>query len=199
MNYDTLFLTHNISVTIFVVIYLVKTVLLLAGKKEGLASVTKITKVPEMIVSVLFLVTGVWMLTQMPEIKTLLIVKIVVVLVAIPIAIVGFKKQNKALGALAFVMIVGVYGLAEMSKKPVNKAAASVDGKEIYSANCASCHGDDGKAGILGAYDLSATTLDKNGMVEVVKNGKERMAPYKGVLTDEQIAAVCDYVMTLKK
>ncbi len=199
MKYDTLYDIHKISVMIFVAIYLVKTTLLLVNAK-ALASMTRITKVPEMIVSFLFLATGVWMLTQMPEIKTLLIVKIAVVLVSIPVAVIGFKKQNKALGVLAFVMIVGAYGLAEMSKKPANKAASSaVDGKEIYTANCTKCHGDDGKAGIMGAYDLTASTLDKNGMMEVVKNGKERMAAWKGALTDEQISAVCDYVMTLKK
>lgn len=199
MNYDTIFQTHKISVIIFLLIYLVKTALLLLNKKQALASATKITKVPEMIVSLLFLATGVYMVTQVPEIKTLLIVKIAVVLVSIPVAIIGFKKQNKMLALLSFIMIVTAYGLAEMSKKPAKSVTASAEGKEIYAANCAKCHGDDGKLALMGASDLSVSALDKNGIFDVVKSGRQRMVGYKDALTDEQISAVSDYVLSLKK
>ncbi|MES2395188.1 MAG: SirB2 family protein, partial [Bacteroidota bacterium] len=89
--------THLLSVILFLLIYLIKTVLLLSNKNEGLAKFTKVVKVPEMIVSTLFLVTGIYLLTQIPEIKTLLIIKIVAVLISIPLAIIGFKKKNKVL------------------------------------------------------------------------------------------------------
>ena len=88
-------LTHLLVVVLFILIYLIKTTLLLLNKQETLMKFSKMVKVPEMIVSILFLVTGIYMLTQVPEIKSLLIIKIVAVFLSIPLAVIGFKKQNK--------------------------------------------------------------------------------------------------------
>ena len=86
--------THKLVVVLFLLIYIIKTVLLLIGKTENLEVFTKKVKVPEMIISFLFLVTGAVMLFQLPEIKTLLIIKIVAVFASIPLAVVGFKKKR---------------------------------------------------------------------------------------------------------
>ena len=67
--------THFVVVTIFFLIYLIKTILLVANKKEQLQNFTKKIKVLEMIVSFLFLGTGIYMMTQV-EITSLLIIKI---------------------------------------------------------------------------------------------------------------------------
>ncbi|MFY9309263.1 MAG: SirB2 family protein [Bacteroidia bacterium] len=189
--------THLLSVILFLLIYLVKTALLLANKEDGLAKFTKAVKIPEMIISTLFLVTGVYMLTQIPEIKSLMIIKIIVVLASIPLAVIGFKKKNKALASISLLMIVAAYGLAEMSKKP-SSVKATV-GAEIYSVSCARCHGDDGKLGLLGAPDLSASAMDLATRIEIIKNGKGAMTPFAGVLTEEQIKAVAEYSEGLKK
>ena len=206
--------THFAVVTIFLLIYLIKTFLLLTDKKEQLAKFTKSVKVPEMIVSFLFLATGIYLLIPLIKIdavSTLLIIKIVIVLASIPIAVVGFKKQNKMLALLAFIMIVAAFGLGEVSYKErlhptttndnVAKPAdgLSADGQQIYSANCAKCHGDDGKAGILGASDLSVSAMDANVKLEIVKNGKGTMPAFAGQLSEEQIGAVVGYIQTLKK
>src|ERR1700739_3126655 len=108
--------THFVVVTIFFLIYLIKTILLLANKKENLQSFTKKIKVIEMIVSVLFLGTGFYLMTQIPEIKISLIIKISMVFMSIPLAVIGFKKGNKGLAVLSFLLILGAFGIAEMSK-----------------------------------------------------------------------------------
>ena len=92
---EAISITHRISVTLFFLIYVVKTVLLLSSRTDLLQKFTKATKVIEMIVSALFLITGVWLMTKLAHIETILIVKIVIVLASIPIAVVGFKKGNK--------------------------------------------------------------------------------------------------------
>lgn len=196
--------THLLSVILFLLIYLIKTILLLANKEEGLAKLTKIVKIPEMIISTLFLATGVYMLTQIPEIKSLMIIKIIVVLASIPLAVIGFKKKNKALASISLLMIIAAYGLAEMSKKQKSKSMetiteSTINGQELYTASCARCHGDDGKLGLLGAPDLSASTMDLATRIEVIKNGKGAMTPFNGVLTEEQIKAVAEYSEGLKK
>lgn len=196
--------THLLSVILFVLIYLVKTILLLANKEKQLATFSKMVKVPEMIISTLFLLTGIYLLTQIPEIKTLLIIKIVLVLAAIPIAIVGFRKKNKLLAVISFLLIIIAYGLAEMSKKQKSKAMetiteATMDAKQIYEASCISCHGNDGKLMLMNAKDLSLSTMELDARIGIIKMGKGNMTPFGTMLNDSQIKAVAEYVGTLKK
>ena len=129
--------THFIVVTIFFLIYLIKTILLLANKTEALQSFTKKIKVIEMIVSFLFLATGIYLMTQIPEIKPMLIIKITIVLMAIPLAIIGFKKGNKGLATLSFILILAAFGIGEMMKNKkavVSEQAVNTDGTEILAA-----------------------------------------------------------------
>ena len=176
--------------------------MLLANNKEGLAKFSKITKVPEMIVSFLFLSTGIYMLTQLPEINSFMLMKLIAVGVSIPLAVIGFKKSNKVLASLSLILLVAAYGLAEMSKKHDSKAentATTTDGKELYANNCARCHGDDGKLGAVGAADLSVSGLDKTVVSEVIKKGKGTMIGFEGQLNENQIEAVAVYLETLRK
>ncbi len=196
--------THLLTVILFLLIYLIKTALLLLNKNEALANFTKKVKVPEMIISTLFLATGIYMITQVPEIKSLLIIKIIAVLVSIPLAIIGFKKGNKALAVIALLLLITAYGLAEMSKKQKSKSMETitetvVDGKAIYNASCITCHGEDGKLALMGAKDLTQTQMDLNAKIEIIKTGKNAMTPFAGMLNDEQIHAVAEYVESLKK
>ena len=78
-------------------------------------------------------------------------------------------------------------------------AKAGNDGKAIFEANCTKCHGEDGKAGIMGAQDLTTTQLDDMAITDIITNGKGAMQSYKGILTDEQIKAVVEYVHILKQ
>ncbi len=208
--YKGIFHTHYLVVTLFFVIYLVKTILLLANKEAGLAKFTKVVKVPEMIISTLFLLTGIYMLTQIPVIGTLLIIKLIAVVISIPVAIVGFKKKNKALAVLSFVLISAAFALAEINKKHPQKPAAAVentddktpkivDGKTVFESNCISCHGGDGQAGRVGAANLATSVMDQDSKVEIIRNGKGSMQAFGGMLTEEEVQAVAAYIETLKK
>lgn len=207
MNTHTIVLVHRILVSLFLLQYLVKLILLLAGKKTELANYTKATRIIEMLVSVGFLVTGIWLLIYLPTVTMLMIVKIICVFASIPIAVIGFKKGNKALASLAVVLILAAYGLAEMNK--TKQGAVKVDtssatdpiekGKIVYqNAGCITCHGADGKLGLSGAKDLSITTLTIDEQKGIIKNGKSPMPGYKD-LTDDQLTAVAAYVGTLRK
>lgn len=208
--YKGIFYTHLISVNLFLLIYLIKTVLLVANKEEALLKFTKGIKVPEMIISVLFLITGVYMLTQIPTVNTLLIIKIVAVFASIPLAVIGFKKKKKALAVISFILIVAAYGLAEVSKKRAGKAdttatpsteggAQVVDGKTVFESRCVSCHGEDGQLGLMDAPNLAKSELDAAARIEIITKGKGVMQPFGGMLTEEEIQAVATYVETLKK
>lgn len=189
--------SHYLFVVLFTLIYMVKTILLLSDRDELLEKFKKKTKVIEMIVSVGFLGTGIFLLTQMPHIPTLMYVKITLVALSIPLAIIGYKKKNKVLATLSFFLIVVSFGIAQKVKK--DKAGGTTIakmGKEIYEEKCTLCHGGDGKLAMSGAKDLSVTQLDHSGIVTIITEGKNSMASYKGTLSPEQIEAVAAYIET---
>ncbi len=204
-NYIALYHTHKTVVILFLLLYLVKTVLLFVNQ-DTLEKFTKITKIPEMIISFIFLATGLSMLYIWTEIRLFQWIKFSVIAVAIPLAVIGFKKKNKILATLSFLLIITAYGLAEMNKRRQNiektydeTATMTIMGKQLFNSNCIICHGDDGKLGQAGAKDLSISKLSKEEIVSIVTTGRNSMPPYKKYFTPEEIEAIADYVKTLRK
>lgn len=72
-------------------------------------------------------------------------------------------------------------------------------GLKVFKTYCVTCHGADGKMGLSGAADLSVSTLTKDEAVNVITNGRKLMAPYKSILSPQQIDEVADYILILKK
>jgi uncharacterized membrane protein SirB2 len=208
MNSSVLATIHVVVVNIFLLIYLVKTILIFTNA-SALEKFTKSTKVIEMIVSTLFLVTGIWLYAILGAIKFLHIIKLALVVVSIPLAVIGFKKKNKALALLSFVLILGVYAFAEMAKgKPYlpakvvvngNADESSITGIKTYTSNCAMCHGLDGKKKYRDALDLSESKADASRILMLIKDGsKGKMPSFSGTLSEEEVNAVSNYVITLR-
>jgi len=191
--------SHTLFVVLFTLIYLIKTILLLSDRDELLEKFKKKTKVAEMIVSFGFLATGIFLMTQLPHtpFPTIMYIKIALVMLSIPLAVIGFKKKNKVLATLSFFLIVVSFSLAYKAKdaKAGIKIAAN-NGKEIFEQKCSLCHGNDGKLAAGGAKNLSVTQLSHSGIVDIITNGKNTMAAYKETLTSEQIEAVASYIET---
>jgi cytochrome c553 len=199
---------HTVSVILFLLTYLVKTILLFSNKKM-LEKYARATKVPEMIISFLFLATGIWLFVILGGIKVLHIIKLIFVFVSIPLAIIGFKKMKKGLALISFFLIVMAYGLAEMSRsKPFLPAkAVSVNGAGtpfsagavVYQSNCVFCHGADGKKMYRNAPDLTASRYGDDGIMQMIREGSRgKMPAYSGVLSEEDITSVAEYVKGLR-
>ena len=204
--YPTIFLIHKYSAMIFVLIYLIKTILLLTNKNELLADITKKIKVPEMIISFTFLATGIYLAIYYPFIGTFFYIKMACVFASIPLAIIGFKKGNKILATLSLVLLFGAYGIAEMNKNRASKnlvidTPASEDqlvlGKAVYEKGCQMCHGADGAGAIAGSANLKLTQMTADDQKSIIKNGKNSMPKFSN-LTDQQLNAVVAYIGTLK-
>lgn len=86
---------------------------------------------------------------------------------------------------------------AAQSKLAIGKNAP--DGMAVFRQYCITCHGADGKLGLSGAKDLSISTLTVEERVNNVTNGKKMMPPFNEVLSPEEIKAVVEYTLTLKK
>ncbi len=83
---------------------------------------------------------------------------------------------------------------------------AQSSGEAIYKANCQSCHGSSGTPspgiakmlGVKAASDPDVKKLTADQEIASVKNGKGKMKPFAGKLTDAQIKDVVTYFRTLK-
>lgn len=78
-------------------------------------------------------------------------------------------------------------------------AAATPDGKAIYSQKCSSCHHADGAGGgpfpaLAGNKDVNAA--DPKKMLGIIKNGSGLMPAWKSQLSNAEIAAVSTYIRT---
>jgi len=206
--YTGLLHSHKLLVLLFLVHYVVKLVLLLMNRHDSLAKYSKTTRIPEMVLSAGFLLTGIGMLFQGAILSKLLIIKVICVFASIPLAVIGFKKGNKVLAFIAVFLIVMSYGLAEMNKKA--KTGDKIDtstvtdpivaGKLIYVNKCAQCHGEIGNGGASGAKDLSLTQLTAEEQKVAIRNGKNAMPGFKeDVLSEADLDAVIQYIATLKQ
>lgn len=72
-------------------------------------------------------------------------------------------------------------------------------GEQVYKQQCNLCHGSNGDLGASGASFLSQSKLDLQQRIEIITNGRNKMMAYSGLLSEEEIKAVAEYLETLKK
>ena len=127
------------------------------------------------------------------------------------------SRKAVALGILAAISGAATLAVTWQFGANPGEAAAIARGRQLYAANCASCHGaklegqPDWKrplsSGRMPAppHDASGHTwhhpdgvlfrVTKEGPAAVVGNGYESDMPgYEGVLTDGEITAIIDYI-----
>jgi mono/diheme cytochrome c family protein len=207
MEYHKIVLVHRILVSLFLLHYVVKGILLLINQQTGLDKYSKITKVPEMILSVLFLASGVYLLIYGSNLNFLQYIKIACVLTSIPIAVIGFKKKKKFLAVLSIFLLIAAYGLAEVAKKKqrtqtVDTESIDIDtadqGKIVYNQLCSRCHGDNGDGMIAGAKNLKISTLSSDEISTIISKGQGGMPAFEN-LSESQLKAVVQYTESLKQ
>lgn len=205
---------HIVVVTAFLIFMLIKVVMLFVAKKETLNGFRAKTKVLDMILGTLILVTGFYLLFAAGgHPPTYQMVKVVLVLLAIPLGIIGFKKSNKVLASLSLLLIIYVYGVAETQSLNFQKPKLEVveategmsaeevaiaNGKNIYTVYCIQCHGEDGKLGLYNSGDLTQSTLPMEEAINQITNGKGAMRAFGNELNEEQIRQVTMFIQTLK-
>ncbi|MCB0396391.1 MAG: SirB2 family protein [Flavobacteriales bacterium] len=200
---------HIISACVFVISFIVKAFLVFTGNDGGLEKYMKKMKVPDMVLSMIFLVTGVWLLINMGGLPGWFHPKLTAIVIVIPMAIIGMKKKNKLMIGLAVVLFLYIYGVAETKNPAIftskNAAPAETEGGEsqvngaaIYQSNCLQCHGEDGKLKMYSSPDLSLSTLDMKSRIEMITKGKNAMAGFEGRLNEAQIEAVAAYLDELR-
>ncbi|WP_118972928.1 c-type cytochrome [Taibaiella koreensis] len=72
-------------------------------------------------------------------------------------------------------------------------------GKTGFKHNCATCHGSDGTAGIGNAANLKVSRIDSVSIVSIISKGKNAMPAFGSQLTQEEVAAITSYIITLRE
>jgi len=75
----------------------------------------------------------------------------------------------------------------------------AVDAKKVFKNYCAICHGRKGNMQINGSKDLSKTSTSVAQRVAQIYFGRGTMTPFKGIIKDEEVIAVAQYIDELKK
>ena len=69
---------------------------------------------------------------------------------------------------------------------------------KTYLKYCMSCHGASGTMGFGGSADLTTSTMSREEVITMIKKGKNAMIGMEGVMTEEEIQDVADYVITMR-
>jgi mono/diheme cytochrome c family protein len=213
MPFIAFYHTHKLVVSLFIIIYLIKAILLLMGSRDALIKFNRIVKIPEMIISALLFITGITMLSKIADFTALFAIKLTLVIIAIPIAVIAYKKYNKVLAVLALFMLISAYGLAEMFKAQFGKKHDIIEvvtnpadsryditahGTALFKAQCVVCHGADGKANYSGAKDLTLSTKTAAEIIETIKHGKNTMPKMADIYSEQELKALAEYVKSLR-
>lgn len=213
--------THTLVIGLYVIIFLVKVILLLAGQTGRLEAFRKRTRLAEMILPTLFLITGIALAVMSPYAsQPWFITKMVMIILAIVFGILTFKRNSKILGILTLLIFVYIISLsytkspdlqprikkltenAEQNNSFDPAAAdynATAHGAYLYkNLACIDCHGEDGTRKAAGASDLQASKLQDDAIKQVIHQGRKNM-PAFSTLKEEELNALATYVKSLRK
>ena len=220
-TYSILLHTHELLITLYVLVFTIKLVLLLLNNTVALANFRKRTKViGEMILPSLFLISGI-VLAVMSKTgfgDTWFLIKMCLIALSVGTGIAAFNKNSKTLGIVTFLIFVYVIMLSYIKDPGLKKQPTPVienvitdpnapgydvlkHGLSVYINNgCNTCHGADGKLGNHGAANLSVSVLDDAAVINVIRNGRGSvMKGYGKKLNPVEIHAVTEYVKSLRK
>lgn len=100
--------------------------------------------------------------------------------------------------ALTLSLLALILVLAACGGDAETSSSSNVDAKAVYTKYCVLCHGEDGKRETNGAKDLTLSTMPLDERVALIKNGKNLMTPFEGILTPEEMRAAAEYTMAFK-
>ncbi len=86
------------------------------------------------------------------------------------------------------------------SQPATNETGVAEDkSKDLFEKKCATCHGNDGTAGIGNAANLQTSQSDSASVTQQISNGKNAMPSFKSQLSGVEVQRLRNYVFTLRK
>jgi mono/diheme cytochrome c family protein len=91
-------------------------------------------------------------------------------------------------------------GFEKRNNKNSSLEIDAAEAKIVYSMQCASCHGENGKLKFADAADLSVSKLPLDEVKQMIETGNDKgMIPYTDILSPGEIKGVSKFVLTLRK
>jgi len=159
-----------------------------------------------MVLDTLLILSGIYLLTKAPSaFSTPYLVKYLLTLGAVGLAIVGSRRKNKRFSIAAFFVLAYVYGISlqrDLLLRSEDQRVAEIgtreisveEGKKLYEALCARCHGADGRSQYRKAPSLRPIqNPDTSYWVSVIRAGKGVM-PAHGYLKNTQVSNIVLYL-----
>jgi cytochrome c553 len=206
--------THVTAVLLYLIIFLIKVIYLLADKQDALQKFRAKTKiVGEMVLPTIFLLTGFYLAAKSPYAgQAWFLLKMILLVAALVLGIITFRRNNKALGIITLLIFIYMFalsytksiGTSKNDKSPAQNesdvASNPVEhGKSLYiSTACTNCHGTDGALGMAGAADLRKSTLNDEEIENTIANGRANMKAYKNELSPTEINDLAAYIKTFR-
>lgn len=111
---------HITVVVLFILFMLSKNIMMLLGMTGTLATFRAKTKIVDMVLGTLMLLTGGYLLYITQNMEAYMVVKIMILFAVIPLGIVGFNKNNKILVTLSTALLIYAYMIAKTSSLVFN-------------------------------------------------------------------------------
>lgn len=90
--------------------------------------------------------------------------------------------------------------VVEQNSSKVEEPMGTEEARTVYTLNCASCHGQDGKLKASNAADLSKSKFSDAKIKQVILNGNDKgMMPYKDMLSAREVEGLVKFVKTLRE
>ena len=105
-------------------------------------------------------------------------------------------RRRRLLARVLIVLAPVTPATAQGARPPAVTDSAIAWGRHLFhgSANCAVCHGDDGKGGHTGGAPLDKVA-DFNAAIQTVTAGRNNMPSFRSAFTPEQVRDVSAYVV----
>ena len=92
---------------------------------------------------------------------------------------------------------IGLLVLIASCSKKTSAPSSPIDAASLFSGNCARCHGADGASGR--APNLAKLEMSTDEISGIISNGSGKMPQFSDKLSAQEISALTQFVVKLKK
>ena len=199
---------HKISASFFLLIYLIKGITIFSKNQAYKENLYARLKWIEMPASLIFFLSGIYLLFSIGDPPGYMYVKLILVLGAIPLAVIGQKRNKPVLLWLSIILIVYIFGASETRSLSFQKQRVEILaddgsgenfeliklGSHIYGEHCLRCHGRNGDLERYGAGKLRGSTLSTEKRRSIILEGKGNMPGFSKKLDQKEMEALENFL-----
>lgn len=202
-------------VPLYILLFLVKAVLILGGKKEALQRLNTRTKVVHIVLAVGMTLTGLFLVFRAPgALQTTYLLKYVLLLAIIGFGVMAVKRMSRGLAVLVLLLLGYTFAISKAHSPALESEQARLErfaavandrlqenqvayGKALYERSCQRCHGANGEAAYRKSKNLAAIPADTAYVVAFLNNAVKPMPSYSYLQPYEQ-ESIAAYVLTFQ-